>query len=314
MKTKHLGIFIIAVFVVFSCMLGAQAKSPVKDSLKQFDKMASTLDVNSVIGKPVRSGSSVVIPFARIKFGLGAGGNVAGFGGGSGGKIIPAGLLIIENGEARVELFPLEDKKPSLLEQALPLIIKYLPELMGDKFPGGPKTSEASKQEKAGSALEDVSLDKVKGLFDENEFSTALEGIEILLVKEPKNAEYHAWKGNIMGSLAGSGNPMDMMKYGMGAIQEFEKAVKLDPENVTAHFGRGMSRLKAPKGFGRNYDGAIKDFEFVCKKNPSAESYFYLGEAYKGKGLLKKAAGAYKKSLSIEPDHKGAAKALSEIK
>ena len=117
-----------------------------------------------------------------------------------------------------------------------------------------------------------------------------------------------------MGSLAGSGNPMDMMKYGMGAMQEFEKALELDPENVTAHFGRGMGRLMAPEGFGRDYDGALEDIKFVCEKDPSADSYYYLGQAYSGKGQKDQAAEAYKKALELNPDHKEAAKALADLK
>jgi len=50
-----------------------------------------------------------------------------------------------------------------------------------------------------------------------------------------------------MGTLA-QGNPADMMKYGMGAMQEFEKALAIDPDNPDAHFGRGVGRLMAPPG------------------------------------------------------------------
>ena len=117
-----------------------------------------------------------------------------------------------------------------------------------------------------------------------------------------------------MGSLAGSGDPMDMRKYGMGTMQEFEKALELDPENVTAHFGRGIGRMMAPEGFGRDYDGALEDFKFVCVKDPSAESYYYVGQAYFGKGQKDQAAEAYKKALELNPDYKEAAKALANLK
>lgn len=314
MRQKKIFVYMLALLVTVSFVFGTQAQSPVKESLLKFDKLASSLTVNSVIGKPVRSGSSVVIPFARIKFGLGAGGTLMGYGGGMGGKVIPAGLLIIENGEARVELFPLEEKKPSMLEQLLPLLLKNLPNLMGNKFPGGSKPAKVPGGNKTAALTKDVTLEKVKSLFEQKKYTDALVSVDVLLAKEPESAEYHAWKGNIMGSLAGSGNPVDMMKYGMGAIQEFEKAVKLDPKNVTARFGRGMSRLMAPKGFGQNIDGAIEDFEFACRTKPEAESFYYLGQAYKGKGLLRKAAEAYKKALSLKPDYKDAAKALSNIK
>lgn len=314
MKLKYFCSAFLALFMIFYGSVLAQSKSPIEESLVNFDKLASVLNVNSVLGKPIRSGNFIVIPFARISFGLGAGGAFAGYGGGMGGKAIPAGLLIIEGKEARIELFPLEEKKPSLLQDLLPVLLKSLPDLLGGKFSSASKPPETSKSQKPAEPVKDVSLEDIQKLFFEKKYSEALGGIDSLLSKDPNNAEYHAWKGNIMGNLAGSGNPMDMMKYGMGAMQEFEKALALDSANVTAHFGRGIGRLVAPEGFGRDYDGAIQDLEFVCKKEPSADSYYYLGNAYQGKGLKDKSIEAYKKALSLKPDYKEAAEALTKIK
>lgn len=314
MKKKFICAICIVFFCAFSCQLWGQSKSHIEESLITFDQLTSALDVDSILGKPIRSGNTTVIPFARISFGLGAGGSFAGFGGGMGAKTIPVGFIIIEGDSVKVELFPIEEKKPSLLQQMLPMLLKALPDLMGEKFPGVSTKSPTPAPENGEKSTEDPSLELVQKLFNEEKFSEALEAIEKLLEKDPNNAEYHAWKGNIMGSLAGSGDPMDMMKYGMGAMQEFEKALELDPENVSARFGRGMGRMMAPEGFGRDYDGASEDFKFVCGKDPSADSYYYLGQAYLGKGQKGQAAEAYKKALALNPDHKEAAKALADIK
>ena len=115
-----------------------------------------------------------------------------------------------------------------------------------------------------------------------------------------------------MGSMA-QGRPMDMMKYGMGTMQAFEKALQLDPNHASAHFGRGMGRLMAPQGFGGDLDGAIADFKFACDKN-HAEACYYLGEAYVKKGMKEEATKAYEKALKLAPKHKGAAEALKKIK
>lgn len=317
MNIKNFIAVLLALAFIFCGGLWAQkAKTPISESLVNFDKLTSVLNVNSVIGKPFRSGNIIIIPFSRISFGLGAGGAVSGFGGGMGGKAIPAGLLIIEGEDARVELFPIEEKKPSFFQEMLPVLLKMLPEMLGEKFPSvsiKPSTT-APKPAKPDKSGEKLSLSQVQRLFNEKKYSDALEDINSLLAKDPNNAEYHAWKGNIMGNLAVGGNPLNMMKYGMGAMQEFEKALGLDSENITAHFGRGVGRLKAPEGFGRDYDGAIEDFEFICEKNPSADSYYYLGQAYRGRGFKGKAIEAFKKALSLKPDYSEAAKALAEIK
>ncbi len=286
MKRKHIYAVLTVVLFIPFCQLWAQSKSPVQESMVNFDKLIANLKVTTVIGEPIRSGKAVIIPFARVSFGMGAGGSMTGYGGGMGGKAIPAGILIIEGEDVRVELFPIEEKKPSFLQEMLPILLKMLPEMLGDKSPffsKKPLSSQSQTQEKA---------DKFVG--------------------EPGNAEFHAWKGLVMGQLA-QGNPMDMMKYGMGAMQEFERAVELDSENATARFGRGVGRLMAPEGFGRDLDGAVEDLELACKKDPFAEAYYYLGTAYKSKGLQDKAKAAFKKALELKPDYPEAAKALAEI-
>jgi tetratricopeptide (TPR) repeat protein len=115
-----------------------------------------------------------------------------------------------------------------------------------------------------------------------------------------------------MGSLA-QGNPANMMKYGMGAMQEYETTLQLDPDNADGHFGRGMVRLMAPPGFGGDLDGAVEDFEASVAKKPFAEAYFRLGTALQKKGDVEKAKAAYKKALELEPGHPEATKALAAI-
>jgi len=315
MKLKNFVIALSALFLIFSANAWAQQKSPLDDSLKSFDTLIASLKISSLVSQPIRSGNVTVIPFARISFGLGAGGAMMGYGGGMGGKAVPAGLLIIEGEEARVELFPLEEKKPSLLQEMLPVLLQMLPKMMGEKSPLGTKPPQAKVEtpEKPGKPAEGKSLDDVKKLFEGKKYSEALAVVDSLLANDPNCADLHTWKGNIMGSLA-QGSPLDAMKYGMGAMQEFEKAIELDPQNASAHFGRGMGRLMAPEGFGGNLDGAIQDFEFTCSKKPFPEAWYNLGVAYQKKGLKDKAKDAFKKALAMKPDYPEAAKALAEIK
>lgn len=313
MKMKHIlslsGIFLL----VFAGSLQAQAKSPVEEAFAHFDKMMSTLKVSRVIGKPIQVQNLIIVPFSKISFGLGAGGAMMGYGGGMGGKTVPLGVLIIEGEDVRVELFPLEERKPSFLQQMLPVLLKMLPQIMGKKFPPSTPTPPEKAPEKPEKPGEEASLAKVEKLFHEKKYPEALEMVESLLAKDPDNADLYTWKGNIMGSMA-QGSPLDMMKYGMGAMQAFEKALELDPNHAMAHFGRGVGRLMAPEGFGGNLDGAIEDFEFACKNKPFPDAYYYLGTAYKRKGLTEKAKEAFKKALELKPDYKEAAQALAELK
>ena len=313
MNVNKSAVFVLGGLLLVSGLLNAQA--PLEQPLANFDKLVSNLRVGAVVGEPVKVGETFVVPFAKIHFGLGGGGAMMAYGGGMGGKTVPLGILIIEGEDVRVELCPEEEKKPSLFQELLPVLLKMLPQMMGDKSPFGPKPSAAAPRPEAKPAEvpKDASLDHVKKLFEEKRFSEALDMADALLAKDPNNADLHAWKGHAMGSLA-QGNPANMMKYGMGAMQEYETTLQLDPDNADGHFGRGMVRLMAPPGFGGDLDGAIEDFEAAVAKTPFAESYFYLGTAHQKKGDIEKAKAAYKKALELEPSHPGAAKALAGLK
>ncbi len=312
MKTKNILSVLIILLFGSAGLIWAQAKSPVEEAFVHFDKMMSTIQVSRVIGKPIHVQDTIIIPFSKISFGLGAGGMMMGYGGGMGGKTIPLGILIIEGQDVRVELFPLEEKQPSFFEKMLPVLLKMLPQVMGKKFPPSSPSPQEKAPEKPGQPGKEGSLDEVQKLFKEKKYPEALGMVESLIAKDPASADLYAWKGNIMGSMA-QGNPMDMMKYGMGAMQAFEKALELDPDHAMAHFGRGMGRMMAPEGFGGDLDGAIEDFEFACKKEPFPEAYYHLGLAYKKKGLEDKAKEAFKKALELKPDYKEAAQALAEL-
>jgi uncharacterized spore protein YtfJ len=307
--------------IVVSCgalLLGAgflAAQAQLEKPLANFDRLVGGLKVGAVVGQPVTVQETVIVPFAKINFGLGAGGGgPMAYGGGMGGKTVPLGVLIIEGENVKVELFPEEEKKQSLLQELLPIILKMLPQMMGDKMPGMTKPSTAGPQ--AGTAPpalpKGASLANVKSLVSEKKYPEALEMVEALIAKDPANADLHAWKGHVMGNMA-QGNPLDMMKYGMGAMQEYEAALQLDPQNADAHFGRGVARMTAPPGFGGDLDGAIQDFEAALTK-PTPETYFHLGEAYKKKGLNDKAKEAYQKALALNPNSARAKKALEELR
>ena len=183
---------------------------------------------------------------------------------------------------------------------------------MGKKSP--PKASTPDDSSEIAPASSDVSLEHVEKLYDAKKYQEAMEAIESLIASQPENAELHAWKGSIMGTLAQGDNPADMIKYGMGAMQSFETALNLDPNNVRGRLGRGVGRLMAPAGFGGDVDGAIEDFKVALKKEAFPDAYFFLGEAYKKKGQLDLARQAYQEALVLKPDYKEAKKALEGLK
>ncbi len=330
---------LLAAVPLLFCGLLARAQAPLANPLAEFDKLVSQLKISSVVGEPIRVGGTEIIPFAKIKFGLGGGGAAMGFGGGMGGKTVPLGVLIVEGDEVRAELFPEQEEKLTFLEEILQAIkdrklvfmanglniggtsgtlqdmAPLVSAMMGQTtvMANGLNVGHLNTPASAASSARNASLAELKKLFDSKKYADALDMADALIAKDPKSADVHMWKGRIMGMMA-QGNPADMMKYGMGAMQEFEKALALEPNNPDAHVGRAVGRLIAPPGFGGDVDGAIADCEAAIAKTPSPEAYYYLGEALKKKGLNDKAAAAYKKALELRPNYPEASKALADTK
>ena len=101
----------------------ARAQAPLAQPLADFDKLVSQLKISSVVGEPIRAGDTAVIPFAKIKFALGGGQVMIGFGGGMDAKTVPLGVLIIEGDDVRAELFPEQEEKTTVPEGLMQAIL-----------------------------------------------------------------------------------------------------------------------------------------------------------------------------------------------
>jgi hypothetical protein len=154
----------------------------------------------------------------------------------------------------------------------------------------------------------------VQKLFSQGEYEKCLAILNKLLEKDPNNAEIHAWMGSALGMLAQKTPDMMMkMQYGMRAMQEFETAVQLDPNNIVARIGRGMSMLMAPPPFG-NVDVAVSDFQKVVELDPdNVDGHFNLGLAYQKKGEIEKSKREFEETMKLKPDHEGAKAELGKL-
>jgi len=178
---------------------------------------------------------------------------------------------------------------------------------------GSGSGGKGKEEAKPAGAPGPASMAEMQNLFKEKNYPEALAMADLLLAKDPNSADLHAWRGHIMGAMA-TGSPLDMIKYGMGAMQEYDKALAIDPGHPDAHLGRAIGRLAAPPGFGGDIDGAIADLEAAIGKKPSPEAFYYLGQALQRKGLIEKAKDAYGQALKLRPDYAEARKALDGLK
>jgi tetratricopeptide (TPR) repeat protein len=82
------------------------------------------------------------------------------------------------------------------------------------------------------------------------------------------------------------------------AITEFNKAIKLDPNNVEAYYSRGFAYY-----YNFNYDQAMSDANKAIELNPNvAEAYAIRGHAYNAKHNYDQAISDYNKAIDIDPN------------
>jgi tetratricopeptide (TPR) repeat protein len=83
------------------------------------------------------------------------------------------------------------------------------------------------------------------------------------------------------------------------SIAEFEQALRLDPNNASAHIG--LSAALSGRG---NIDAAIAHCEQALKTRPDfVAGHFQVANALAQRGRLEAAIGHYRKAIEIEPDN-----------
>ncbi|MCU0516480.1 MAG: tetratricopeptide repeat protein [Oscillatoria sp. Prado101] len=84
-----------------------------------------------------------------------------------------------------------------------------------------------------------------------------------------------------------------------GAIEEFCKALRLNPENSQIYYNRGRSRFKLG-----DTQGAIADLTHALQSNPgNAEAYFVLGNIYRKLDNYQRSIVNYTQALQLCPNN-----------
>jgi len=129
-RTTLRNILLIAALLLTG--LRARAQAPLSKPLADFDKLVSQLKPSTLIGEPIRTGDTAVIPFSSVKFELAGGNAKIVSGGGMSAKNVPLGFLIVEGDDVRAELLPAPEEKSGVLSQLLQGILERKVVIMGN--------------------------------------------------------------------------------------------------------------------------------------------------------------------------------------
>lgn len=128
MKSRFMFLPVALVLLWIPC----HAQAPVEVPLGDYDKLASQLKSNSLVGEPIRAGGAAIIPFASVTFGLVGGDAKMALGGGMSSRNVPLGFLVVEGDDVRVERLPEPQAKPSVVHELLQAILDRKVVILGN--------------------------------------------------------------------------------------------------------------------------------------------------------------------------------------
>ncbi len=156
-------------------------------------------------------------------------------------------------------------------------------------------------------------------LYQAGRYAEALTLVEEYLEAHPDSAEAWAWKGNLLGGLsATSETAADAARYGMGATRAIERALRLDPDNVSALHGKAWLKLMTPAAYGGDVDEAIALFRQALDRadDPGLVAAIRVGlaRAWEADGQRDRALAELDAALQLDPGNEDAAGLLASLR
>jgi tetratricopeptide (TPR) repeat protein len=113
---------------------------------------------------------------------------------------------------------------------------------------------------------------------------------------EPQSSSYHQWLGRAMGRKAEFANPLTAFNLARKVKSEFERAVALDGNNLSARADLSEYYIEAPSILGGDKGKARQQAAFIAKHDSALASYIYAKVEEKQHVL--QAEAEYKKAVA----------------
>lgn len=112
----------------------------------------------------------------------------------------------------------------------------------------------------------------------------------------PENSSYHQWLGRAMGQKAEVANPFAAFGLARKVRSEFERAVALDANNLSARADLSEFYLEAPAFLGGDKNKARQQAEFVARHDPALA--YYINARVEEKQGSGRAESEYKRAVA----------------
>lgn len=161
------------------------------------------------------------------------------------------------------------------------------------------KTQSGGKQKLHGRIEREVM--EADDLMSKRDYEHAADRYHDAMQKNTKNTQ----------AIAGYGMALGKQFKLDAADEQFDKALQLDPDNITAHIGKAMvmiNRLQTSnESIRKQRDSMLKEAESQCRtalaKDPSnPDGQYYLGQALRDQGRYDEAAQAFSEAIKSDKD------------
>jgi tetratricopeptide (TPR) repeat protein len=154
----------------------------------------------------------------------------------------------------------------------------------------------------AQSFMADVAMEQRDKGQAKNAAEAGITAAERAVALDAKNAEHHRILGTLCGQVIPA-NVWVGLKYGRCALDSINKAIELDPKAAMNYVSRGVGNYYLPPAFGGGVEKAIEDFRKALQINPRlSEAHLWLGIALRKANRNAEARQALAKALELNPD------------